>query len=222
MYEAQCCCVQSSAWRSRPSFKWGPEGTQSWTAGHIQREFPHIMGSNTRCRENRGCLLCWLTLHPLTPCRIDIDCVWSVPASSTEFSEVGLKKPHMHFDSVFWKFKIILFICCWNISLTIENYCKLLTASVFRVFDWSWLPYMRCYYIFMLHRNYTGLIKAFCLHYFMDTGLFQSKMTHESKMGLSCWCDFGSSHLILLMYITHYCCNVKKRWVGGTWFIVTF
>ena len=81
MCAAQYRGAQSSVWRSRPSFKWGPEGTESWTAGHIQREFPHIMGSNTRCRENRGCLLCWLTLHPLTPRRMDIDCVWSVPAS---------------------------------------------------------------------------------------------------------------------------------------------
>lgn len=76
----QCYAVQFSAWRSRLSFKWGPEGTKSWTAGHIQRELPHIMGSNTRCWENREYLLCWLTLHPLIPCRTDIDCGWSVLA----------------------------------------------------------------------------------------------------------------------------------------------
>lgn len=56
-----------SVLRSRPCFKWGPEGADSWTAEHVQRDFPHIMGCKTRCRKNRGCLLCWLTLHLLLP-----------------------------------------------------------------------------------------------------------------------------------------------------------
>lgn len=122
MWKAQCRGVQSSAWRSHFSFKWGPEGTESWTEGHIQREFPHIMGSNTRCRENRGCLLCWLTLHPLTPCRIDIDCVWSDPASSC------LKQGKQH------KKKKVYF---WNIYPTMEmcHYVKLVTTFVFSVFN---------------------------------------------------------------------------------------
>ncbi len=101
MCEAQCCGVQSSVWRSRSSFKWGPEGTESWTAGHIQREFPHIMGSNTRCRENRGCWLCWLTLHPLTPCRTDIDCLWSIPALK---HPVVLRRVKETTHALWWRF----------------------------------------------------------------------------------------------------------------------
>lgn len=115
--EAQCRAVQSSAWRSRPSFKWGPEGTESWTAGHIQRELPHIMGSNTRCTENRGCLLCWLTLHPLIPSRKDIDCVWSVPALKHWIVWSWVKEaPH-----AFWQFVFFVgFFACLLVWVKFE------------------------------------------------------------------------------------------------------
>lgn len=89
--EPQYCGVQRSVWRSRPSFKWGPEGAESWTAGHIQRDFPHIMGSNTRCRENRGCLLTDLApSHSPQGWALIVYDRFQHP--SIQLSEAGLKK----------------------------------------------------------------------------------------------------------------------------------